>query len=113
MSKFKLMFIDLILSTTIQFTSLQGGIANNIIPSELVARFDMRIRNTTLWNFDNVTALLDKVVEAGRLGSNDVNIVTLEFLLKSMETEETVANDSNIWWTVVQKTCQELYDLVA
>lgn len=63
------------------------------------------------WNFFDVEAMLNNVVEESRLGSKDdpSNEVFLTFIQKSMESGETVADDSNPWWTAVQDTCRELY----
>lgn len=96
--------------TVLNLVQLGGGLAENIIPNDLWATFDMRIRITSQWNFTDVENLLLNTIDEARLGSESdpSNEVSITYIAKYTETGETVANSSNIWWNVVQNTCQQL-----
>lgn len=90
---------------------MKGGIAHNIIPSEVWAQFDMRIRIRPEFGFADYDKMLADIIEAARLGPKDDpnNKVEITFRQKSRDSGETATNSSNIWWTVVRNSCQELY----
>lgn len=71
----------------------------------------MRIRNTSKFAYADAEKMLAEVVEEARLGSKDDpdNKVEIDFLQKDLNGIESVANSSNFWWTLLQKTCRELY----
>lgn len=94
--------------TTVNLVGLGGGTANNIIAGELWAAFDMRIRQNANWTFEHVEKFLDNILTQARLGSNDPDYVSIKYLLKTMETGETIVDNSNAWWNRIQDTCEEL-----
>jgi len=77
-------------------------LGNNIIPDELWASFDMRIRIVPGWNFTDVEKFLDEIVDAAGPG------VSYTFIQKSMATGITEPVDSNIWWATLQEGCAEM-----
>lgn len=96
--------------TVLNLVQLGGGLAENIIPNEVWATFDMRVRLRSGWNFTDVENMLMSIVQDAHLGSDldPSNKVSIKFIAKTMETGETATNHSNIWWTVLEETCNEL-----
>jgi aminoacylase len=88
--------------TSVNLVRMGGGTGNNIIPTEVWASFDMRIRRKPGWDFTDVVTMLDNIaIEAGPG-------VSYTFIQKAMEIGETAPNDSNIWWVELQKSCGQL-----
>jgi aminoacylase len=88
--------------TSLNLVKMGGGTGNNIIPNELWASFDMRIRVKPGWNFTDVVTMLDNIVAEAGPG------VSYTFIHKAMEVGETAPNDSNIWWGELQKACAQM-----
>lgn len=86
--------------TSLNLVRLGGGIGNNIIPDELWASFDMRIRLKPNWQFEDVERMLNDIAtEAGP-------DVTFTYIGQALEIGET--DMTGIWWTLLQETCREL-----
>lgn len=75
------------------------------------AFYDLRIRILPGWNFTDVENMLENIAEMSRLGSetDPSNEVFITYTSKSVESGETIADDTNPWWTVLQGICRELY----
>lgn len=81
-----------------------------MIPNELWAVFDMRVRIQPGWNSSDVEQFLEEVVASARLGRDDdpSNVVELTVLSNNFNYGETIADDTNPWWTSIQDICGEL-----
>lgn len=88
--------------TSLNLARTGGGIGNNIIPDEVWASFDMRIRLKPNWTFTDVEAFLNRTV------SNAGPNVTYTFIQKSMHAGESPIDDGNMWWRMIMDTCKEL-----
>src|SRR5579863_7475474 len=92
------------------FCQRQGGVANNIIPDELWAYFDMRIRlyPDKAWNFTDVEKFLNGIVTSAG-GNVNINLVRN---LQSGESCIKEDSENCRWWTEIMRTCQQdLYDV--
>ncbi|XP_069500110.1 aminoacylase-1 [Ambystoma mexicanum] len=86
--------------TTVNLTKLGGGVAYNVIPSELTATFDLRIPPTM-----DLKAFGDKLQNWCRSAGEEV---TLEFHQKSMLQKVTSTDESDPWWKAFRAPCREL-----
>ncbi len=76
---------------------------NNILPPELWASFDMRIITKPGMNFSDIDSMLSNI--SAQSGPDTV----ITFLVKTMDFATTSTDDSNIWWTTLERTCTQLY----
>uniref|UniRef100_UPI000EF455AA aminoacylase-1 n=1 Tax=Ciona intestinalis TaxID=7719 RepID=UPI000EF455AA len=90
--------------TTVNLTQLEGGLAYNIVPAELVATFDLRVALTV--DFEAFEQQLKDWCEAAGEG------VTYEFIHKVKRGATTCTDDTNPWWaaftTAVKKLGMEI-----
>ncbi|KAE8611971.1 hypothetical protein XENTR_v10012655 [Xenopus tropicalis] len=86
--------------TSVNLTRVSGGVAHNIVPSEMKADFDFRIPYTV--DFKEFEHQLESWCRAA--GEN----VTLEFYTKTMIQKVTSTNDSNPWWKAFSTPLKEM-----
>lgn len=67
----------------------------------------MRVWLEPGWNFTEAENMILNITKAAQLGS-EPNLVTLNFIVKSLEAGRTAIDDSNIWWTELQNACQQM-----
>ncbi|CAK8688961.1 unnamed protein product [Clavelina lepadiformis] len=85
--------------TTVNLTRLEGGIANNIVPAELSATFDIRIPPTVdLQEFEQ--KLQGWCRDAGEG-------VSIEFLQKNIDQTVTATDSTNPWWVTFSSAIKE------
>ena len=80
----------------------KGGESINTIPSELWAKFDMRIRPTPELNVSDIEAMLNEILEDAGPG------VSYEFYQKSLDFTETALDESNVWWNALKDTYEQM-----
>jgi len=87
--------------TTVNLTGLYGGVQVNVVPTELIAEFDLMLAPTV--DKPEFEKLLRKwCKDAGE------DSVELEFTQQSMGTNLTNINDNNIWWKTFERTCHSM-----
>ncbi|XP_074861246.1 aminoacylase-1 isoform X2 [Carettochelys insculpta] len=87
--------------TTINLTMLSGGVACNVVPSELSATFDIRLPPTLdLQAFEE--QLRAWFQEAGEG-------ITCEFHQKSLDQTVTCTEDSDPWWKAFSGACRDMH----
>lgn len=86
--------------TSVNLTIVQGGVQNNVVPPEMMACFDVRLAvDVDHEQFEEMVR--GWCAEAGR----DVRI---EFRQKNPKVEVTKLDDTNPWWVVFKKECDEM-----
>ncbi|XP_067907457.1 aminoacylase-1-like [Heterodontus francisci] len=86
--------------TTINLTYLQGGVAFNVVPKELMASFDIRIPPTV-----DFKAFEEQI----RMWCQDAGDgVLYEFHQKGMYLELTAIEKSDPWWDAFSSACQQM-----
>ncbi|XP_056885973.1 aminoacylase-1A-like [Takifugu flavidus] len=86
--------------TTVNLTMLKGGVAYNVIPSEMDITFDLRIPPTVnLQEFEQQIKAWCK--EAGE-------DVTYEFAQKHMNQNMTSTEEKDPWWRAFSGACREM-----
>lgn len=76
--------------TTVNLTGLEGGIANNLVPAELLATFDFRIAPSV-----DLEKLEDQLKKWCQLAGEDVQY---QFLQKCPQQKMTTHDDTSPWW---------------
>lgn len=67
----------------------------------------MRIWLEPGWNFTDAENMILNIADEARLGSGPGD-VSVDFFVKSLEAGRTPANESNVWWTELQNSCEEM-----
>jgi hypothetical protein len=62
----------------------------------------MRIVVKPNWNFTDIETMLNGI--AAESGNDTV----ITYLTKTLDFAQTATDDSNIWWTVLNQTCEQL-----
>ncbi|KAJ1109527.1 hypothetical protein NDU88_006887 [Pleurodeles waltl] len=86
--------------TTVNMTKLSGGVAYNVIPSEMAAAFDLRIPPTV-----DLKAFEVNIQNWCRQAGEGV---TYEFYQKTMDQTVTSTEESDPWWKAFSGPCKEL-----
>ncbi|KAG6465907.1 hypothetical protein O3G_MSEX015487 [Manduca sexta] len=86
--------------TTINLTQLEGGVQVNVLPESLSASFDIRIA-TDVDHDEFEEMILRWCKEAGQ-------DVTLEYLVKNPQVNNTKIDDSNLFWVAIKKAANEM-----
>ncbi|XP_062923825.1 aminoacylase-1B-like [Mobula hypostoma] len=86
--------------TTINLTSLNGGVAFNIVPDELTASFDIRIPPTV-----DLKAFEEQMKEWCQDAGEGV---LCEFFQKNMNKELTSIDQSDPWWSAFSNACLQM-----
>uniref|UniRef100_A0A1B6L173 N-acyl-aliphatic-L-amino acid amidohydrolase n=2 Tax=Graphocephala atropunctata TaxID=36148 RepID=A0A1B6L173_9HEMI len=86
--------------TTINLTTLEGGVQANVVPPELSVGFDCRLSvDTDHKEFEN---WISDICQSAGEG------ITVEYNQKFDHVEPTRLNSSNPWWTVFKAQADEL-----
>ncbi|XP_038666770.1 aminoacylase-1-like isoform X1 [Scyliorhinus canicula] len=86
--------------TTVNLTFLEGGVAHNVVPKELMASFDIRIPPTV-----DLKVFEDQI----KVWCQDAGDgVEYEFNQKGMDQTVTSIEKSDPWWKSFSSTCQKL-----
>ncbi|XP_071484288.1 aminoacylase-1-like isoform X2 [Diadema antillarum] len=83
---------------TLNLNKIWGGVAHNVVPSELFAFFDLRVSPFT--TPEDMIKKLDEMVESAGPG------VSYELLRKGV-CFTTPLDDGNAWWQAFKKACDE------
>ncbi|XP_048449552.1 aminoacylase-1 [Rhincodon typus] len=86
--------------TTINLTLLQGGVAFNVVPEEMMASFDIRIPPTV-----DLEAFEEQIKTWCQAAGDGV---AYEFHQKIMDQSVTSIDKSDPWWNAFSSTCQKL-----
>ncbi|XP_072136836.1 aminoacylase-1B-like isoform X2 [Mobula birostris] len=86
--------------TTINLTSLNGGVAFNIVPDELTASFDIRIPPTV-----DLKAFEEQMKEWCQDAGEGV---LCEFFQKNMNKKLTSIDQSDPWWSAFSNACLQM-----
>ncbi|XP_060691770.1 aminoacylase-1-like [Hemiscyllium ocellatum] len=86
--------------TTINLTLLQGGVAYNVVPEEMMASFDIRIPPTV-----DLKAFEERIKTWCQDAGDGV---VYEFHQKGMDQSVTSIDKSDPWWNAFSSTCQKL-----
>ncbi|XP_069792983.1 aminoacylase-1-like [Narcine bancroftii] len=86
--------------TTVNLTTLKGGVAYNVIPNELIASFDIRIPPT-----EDLQAFEEQLK---KWCQNAGEGVFFEFFQKTMSDKLTSTDLSNPWWNAFSSACREM-----
>ncbi|XP_076300191.1 aminoacylase-1 [Lasioglossum baleicum] len=86
--------------TTINLTQLKGGVQTNVVPTSLTAIFDIRLDPSV--DHEEFEAMIKKWCKEAGEG------VTYSFEQKNPRIENTKLDDSNPYWLVFKKTCDDL-----
>lgn len=88
--------------TSINLSQIGGGIAPNVVPSEVWAIIDIRTRLLSDWDFSNLTQILDSIANQTGPGVRYEVIVNLE------SREESSIRDEDFWWGTIRQTFNEM-----
>ncbi|XP_064422213.1 aminoacylase-1 [Latimeria chalumnae] len=86
--------------TTVNMTMVKGGVAYNVVPTEMSASFDIRIPPTV--NLKEFEEQIKTWCEAAGDG------ITYEFAQKFMDQTVTPTDESNPWWVAFASACNEM-----
>ncbi|ELT90864.1 hypothetical protein CAPTEDRAFT_184037 [Capitella teleta] len=86
--------------TTVNFTMVEGGVQMNVIPSELKAKFDVRV--TPHQNLEEFEAMLNKWCQEAGEG------VAIKFLQKNTNQALTSISSEDPWWKAFSGVCDKL-----
>uniref|UniRef100_UPI00398F2D6C aminoacylase-1-like isoform X2 n=1 Tax=Pristiophorus japonicus TaxID=55135 RepID=UPI00398F2D6C len=86
--------------TTINLTMLQGGVAYNVVPEELMASFDIRIPPTVDYK------AFEEQIKAWCQDAGEG--VTYEFYQKDMNQTLTSIEKSDPWWSAFSCACEQM-----
>lgn len=86
--------------TSVNLTKIEGGIQVNVVPSELVAYFDIRV--TPHADLDD---MLKQVYEWCKEAGDDVQI---EFIQYMKDQTLTSIEPGNIWWDAFSSACESM-----
>ncbi|XP_075795603.1 aminoacylase-1 isoform X2 [Pelodiscus sinensis] len=87
--------------TCLNLTMLNGGVAFNVVPSELAASFDIRIPPTV-----NLQAFEEQLAAWCRAAGEGV---TYEFHQKYMDQTVTSTEESDPWWKAFSGACRDMH----
>uniref|UniRef100_A0A914N6X8 Peptidase M20 dimerisation domain-containing protein n=1 Tax=Meloidogyne incognita TaxID=6306 RepID=A0A914N6X8_MELIC len=85
--------------TSINLSKVEGGVQTNVIPSEFVAYFDMRITPTD--DFNTIEEMIKNWCKNAGKG------VTYEFLQKGLCRKLTPTDTSDPWWNALTSVFKE------
>nr|CAD2164329.1 unnamed protein product [Meloidogyne enterolobii] len=85
--------------TSINLSKVEGGVQTNVIPSEFVAYFDMRITPTD--DFNTIEEMIKNWCKNAGKG------VTYEFLQKGLCRKLTPTDSSDPWWNALTSVLKE------
>ncbi|XP_078270464.1 aminoacylase-1-like isoform X2 [Rhinoraja longicauda] len=85
--------------TTVNLTSLKGGVAYNVVPDELMAGFDIRIPPTV-----DLEAFEEQMKQWCQKAGEGV---VCEFLQKTTGDKLTSIDPSDPWWSVFSNVCRQ------
>ncbi|CAD5227064.1 unnamed protein product [Bursaphelenchus xylophilus] len=86
--------------TTVNLTKIEGGVQLNVLPSEFVVYFDVRVTPTV--DFEEFEARIKGWCEKAGPG------VTIEFLQKCMVKQITPTTKEDPWWSAFSSALEEL-----
>ncbi|CAH0702370.1 unnamed protein product [Spodoptera exigua] len=86
--------------TSININKINGGTANNVIPSLISLTIDIRLGTTV--NEVQMDAKIRQIIAES--GSN----ITFSYILKNPQSPATIVNASNPYWNAVNKAADEL-----
>lgn len=93
--------------TTINLVGMGSSTQDpSVLPEQLWVAWDMRIRITEAFGFEEVEELLEDIQTAAELGREDS--VSMDWISYTRGKTVTNPDPANIWWVAVQAGCEQL-----